>query len=126
MRPSCISRAPMNCTWLLFVPVRWLSAPYSSSRLGAVGIHLIEMNAVGVAGVVPAAEHDLAVVEHHRLEVVALIERHLVQVGRVARIAHHVQQIRGLVAVLVERLELRLVLVEQDRLRLCVGASTRR
>ena len=31
MRPSAISRALMNCTAPLFVPVRWLSAPYSSS-----------------------------------------------------------------------------------------------
>ena len=74
------------------------------------------MNAVDVAGVVPAAEQHLAVVEHRRLVVAALIERHLLEVVA-AVVAHDVQHERRLVAILVARVVLRLAVVDQDGLR---------
>ena len=83
------------------------------------------MNAVDVARVIPAAEQHLAVVEHRRLEVVALIERHLLELVA-AVVAHHVQHERRLVAILVASVELRLAVVEQDRLRRLLARRRRK
>ena len=116
MRPSAISRALTNCTAPLFVPVRWLSAPYKQLELRAVGVHLIEMNAVDVAGVVPAAEQHLAVVEHRRLVVAALIERHLLELVA-AVVAHDVQNEGRLLPIFVARVVLRLAVVDENRFR---------
>ena len=59
------------------------------------------------------------VVEHVRIEVVALVERDLADRGTVR--VHHVQHEGVLVAVLVLRGELRLALVDQHRLRLALA-----
>ncbi len=85
-------------------------------QVAAVRIHRIEIDSVHSARVVPAAEKNLAAVEHDRIEVVALIERHLMHVAAVG--VHHVHHVSGLFPVLVLGIELRLALVEQDRLRL--------
>src|SRR3970282_963529 len=74
------------------------------------------MYAVGPARMIPAAEHDLAAVEHRRIEVVALVERDLMQVVAVG--IDDVEDQGGIVQVIVQRVELRLALVEQSRLRL--------
>ena len=85
----------------------------------AVGPHRIDAHLVVPGSAVPAREDDPAVVEHGRIEVVALVERDLLDVGAVG--AHDVQHERRLVAVLVLRVELWLAFVEQDRLRLALA-----
>jgi hypothetical protein len=72
------------------------------------------MNAIHIAGVIPAAEQHLAIVEHRRLVVAALIERHLLELVA-AIVAHHVQHEGGLLAILVARVVLRLAVVDQNR-----------
>ncbi len=80
-------------------------------RIGRVQVH-----AILAGGVVPAAPQNPAAREDRGVAVVALVEGDLVNVRAVG--VHHVQHERGLAAVLVLRLELRLALVQQDRLRL--------
>ena len=88
----------------------------------AVRPHRIDAHFVVSRGGVPPREHDSAVVEHRRVQVVALVERDLLDVGAVG--AHHMQHERGLVAILVLGIELRLALVEQDGLGLPLARRT--
>ena len=83
-------------------------------EVGAVRVGAVEADAVDVGHVVPAAEHHPAVVQHGRVEVRALIEGDLVKVGAV--LVDDVERERFVVSILVEGGELRLALVEQDRL----------
>ena len=63
-------------------------------ELRAVRAHRVEVDLVVRPGVLPAAEHDATVVEHGRIEVVALVERDLAQARAVG--VHHVQHERRL------------------------------
>ena len=92
-------------------------------QVGAVRVDAVQIELVVVDVMFPAREHDAAVRQHRRIEVVALVERDLVDVGAVG--VHHVQHERRLVVVLVLGGELRLVLVEQDGLATGAGASRR-
>ena len=85
-------------------------------QVRAVGVHAIQVDRVVAGMALPAAEHDLPIVEHRRIQVVALVERDLADV--VAVFVHDVQVERELVVVLVDGRERALALVEQQRLRL--------
>ena len=83
---------------------------------GAIGINAIEVYTVvsGLAGIVPATEHNGAVVSHHGIEVVTLVKRNLFDV--LAIIVHHMQDKRRAVALFVQAGVLRLAFIKQYRL----------
>ena len=83
---------------------------------GAIGINAIEVYTVvaGLAGIVPATEHNGAVVSHQGVKVVALVERDLFNV--LAIIVHHMQDKRRAVTLLVQARVLGLTFIKQYRL----------
>ena len=70
-------------------------------HVGAVGLAAEDGEAVAVAHVLPAAEHDVAVGPHHRVAVMALVEADLLD--RAAGGVHGVQVQHALAFVLVQR-----------------------
>ena len=84
---------------------------------GAVRIDLIEVESValGLAGIVPAAKYDGAFVRYQWVQIVALVERDLLDVVPVS--IHHVQDKGRNLALLVKRRILGLALVQQNRAR---------
>ncbi len=88
-------------------------------QIGAVRVDAVEIELVVVDVMFPAREDDASVRQHRRVEVVALVERDLVDVRAV--VVHHVQHERRLLVVLVLGCVLRLVLIEQDRARLALA-----
>ena len=87
------------------------------AQAGAVRVHAIEVYTVvaGLAGIVPAAEHNGAIIGHHRVEVVALVEGNLLNV--LAIIIHHMQNKGGAVSLLVQTGVLGLAFIKQYRFR---------
>ena len=80
----------------------------------AIGVHFEKMNAVNTGSVIPAREHHLTIRQHRWIAVMALVERHLLDIAAVR--SHYMEDECGLIAVLILRLELRLALVEKHRL----------
>ena len=85
-------------------------------QLGAVRIHPVQVHLVVGHVVVPAAEDDLAVLHHRRVEVVALVKGNLLEARAV--VVHDMQVERKLFLVLIHGRERTLVLVKQQCLRL--------
>ncbi len=81
----------------------------------AVGIDAVQIHLILARRVVPAGEEDAAAREHGGVAIMALIEGDLIDLGAVG--ADHVQVEDRLGACLVLGDELRLALVDQDRLR---------
>ena len=83
----------------------------SAVRVDAVEVHTV---VPGLAGIIPAAEHNGAIIRHHGVEVVALVEGDLFNVLTI--VVHHMQNKPGAITLLVQTGILGFAFIKQHRL----------